>query len=133
MLTSWPAMLASKMEEWKLDRAEMVDLFGTTRDEWMAADLDGWLAPNRMYDGIAPAMSHAMAADDAEVYIVTTKQARPPPPPPAPGLHVATGCLSCIQPHICACDLRLPCHLPVSMPCRMHAHVLRRDTRVSGS
>ena len=81
MLTSWPAMLASKMEEWKLDRAEMVDLFGTTRDEWMAADLDGWLAPNRMYDGIAPAMSHAMAADDAEVYIVTTKQARPPPPP----------------------------------------------------
>lgn len=112
-------MLASKMEEWKLDRAEMVDLFGTTRDEWMAADLDGWLAPNRMYDGIAPAMSHAMAADDAEVYIVTTKQARPPPPPPPQDCMWLQGAchassptsarVTCVYPATCLCRCRAEC------------------------
>lgn len=76
MLAGWPDMLAAKMDEWALDRAEMVELFGVTRDKWMAADLDGWLAPNRIYDGVAPAMAHAIAAPDAEVFIVTTKQVR---------------------------------------------------------
>eukprot|EP00892_Ulva_mutabilis_P000803 jgi/Ulvmu1/10723/UM068_0008.1 len=76
MLERWPEMLAAKMDAWQLNRGEMVELFGRTRDDWMAADLDGWLAPNRMYDGVAPAMVHAMAAADAEVFIVTTKQER---------------------------------------------------------
>ena len=49
-------------------------LFGSTRDEWMAADLDGWLAPNRIYPGVAECMKSLM--NDHEVYIVTTKQAR---------------------------------------------------------
>ena len=53
--------------------AQLVDLFGSTRDEWMAADLDGWLAPNRIYPGVAEAMQALM--QQHEVYIVTTKQA----------------------------------------------------------
>lgn len=40
----------------------------------MAADLDGWLAPNRIYPGVADCMKSLM--HDHEVYIVTTKQAR---------------------------------------------------------
>lgn len=40
----------------------------------MAADLDGWLAPNRIYPGVAEAMQALM--QQHEVYIVTTKQAR---------------------------------------------------------
>ena len=40
----------------------------------MAADMEGWLAPNRIYPGVADAMRALMAAH--EVYIVTTKQAR---------------------------------------------------------
>lgn len=76
MLAHWPDMLAEKMQAWQLNRAEMVELFGTTRDAWMEEDLDGWLAPNRIYDGVAAAMAAAIAADDAEVYIVTTKQVR---------------------------------------------------------
>ncbi len=51
---------------------QLVDLFGSTRDEWMAADLEGWLAPNRIYPGVAEAMQALMQAH--EVYIVTTKQ-----------------------------------------------------------
>jgi hypothetical protein len=53
---------------------QLVELFGRTRDEWMAADLDGWLAPNRIYPGVADCMRALMY--EHEVYIVTTKQAR---------------------------------------------------------
>lgn len=51
----------------------MVDLFGNVRDEWIEADLSGWLAPNRIYPGVADAVRAAMTTH--EVYIVTTKQA----------------------------------------------------------
>lgn len=78
MLDHWEQMLPEKMQEWSLDREEMVELFGSTRDDWMATDLDGWLAPNRIYDGVAEAMKDAMASPDAEVFIVTTKQVRVP-------------------------------------------------------
>lgn len=54
--------------------AQLVDLFGSTRDNWIATDLEGWLAPNRIYPGVADCMNALMA--DHEVYIVTTKQAR---------------------------------------------------------
>jgi hypothetical protein len=53
---------------------QLVQLFGSTRDAWMAADLDGWLAPNRIYPGVADCMKSLI--HDHEVYIVTTKQAR---------------------------------------------------------
>lgn len=53
----------------------MVELFGRVRDDWIAADLAGWLAPNRIYDGVADPVRTALAAH--HVYIVTTKQVRP--------------------------------------------------------
>ncbi|PSC71072.1 hypothetical protein C2E20_5531 [Micractinium conductrix] len=74
MLVSWHDMLPKLMQKWELDRVELVHLFGSTRDEWMAADLDGWLAPNRIYPGVAEAIKALMHRH--EVYIVTTKQAR---------------------------------------------------------
>lgn len=51
---------------------QLVELFGSTRDEWMAADMEGWLAPNRIYPGVAKAVRALMERD--ETYIVTTKQ-----------------------------------------------------------
>ena len=74
MLASWHALLPMFMARWALDCRELVDLFGSTRDQWLADDLDGWLAPNRIYPGVADAMQALM--DRHEVYIVTTKQAR---------------------------------------------------------
>ncbi len=50
----------------------MVALFGQVRDEWIEKDLAGWLAPNRIYDGVADPIRAAMSKH--EVYIVTTKQ-----------------------------------------------------------
>jgi hypothetical protein len=51
---------------------QLVHLFGGARDEWMAADMEGWLAPNRIYPGVADAVRALM--QQHEVYIVTTKQ-----------------------------------------------------------
>ena len=42
----------------------------------MQADLAGWLAPNRLYPGIADALRVALADAGSDVSIVTTKQAR---------------------------------------------------------
>lgn len=51
---------------------QLVQLFCGVRDAWIAQDLAGWLAPNRIYPGVASAVQQALAHD--EVYIVTTKQ-----------------------------------------------------------
>lgn len=72
MLENWGKVLPELMQKWSLDRAELVQLFGTTRDEWIESDLPGWLAPNRIYDGVADAVKSALSSDHA--YIVTTKQ-----------------------------------------------------------
>jgi len=50
----------------------MVDLFGYTRDNWMKEDLEGWLAPNKIFPGLSESMPKLL--DKSEVYIVTTKQ-----------------------------------------------------------
>lgn len=53
---------------------QLVNLFGNVRDDWIASDLKGWLAPNRIYPGVADAVKATLKGDDTEVYIVTTKQ-----------------------------------------------------------
>lgn len=55
-------------------RAQLVELFGRVRDEWIASDLPTWLGANAIYDGVAGPVRGAMAQE--EVYIVTTKQVR---------------------------------------------------------
>ena len=49
-------------------------LFSKVRDEWIAEDLDGWLAPNRIYEGVAAPVKQSMGSN--EVYVVTTKGVR---------------------------------------------------------
>jgi hypothetical protein len=53
---------------------QLVNLFGNVRDDWIASDLKGWLAPNKIYPGVADAIKATLKSDDTEVYIVTTKQ-----------------------------------------------------------
>jgi hypothetical protein len=53
---------------------QLVKLFGDVRDHWIETDLQGWLAPNRIYPGVVDPIRHALERD--EVYIVTTKQVR---------------------------------------------------------
>ncbi|KAK9815572.1 hypothetical protein WJX72_006066 [[Myrmecia] bisecta] len=74
ILSRWHTILEEHMAKWGLERQQMVALFGSTRDDWIAKDLAGWLAPNRIYPGVAEALQRALQQE--EVYIVTTKQAR---------------------------------------------------------
>lgn len=74
MLEHWSTMLPEYMDRWQLNRADLVELFGKTRDDWIATDLDGWLAPNRIYPGVPEVIDQLLVEHD--VYIVTTKQAR---------------------------------------------------------
>lgn len=65
-------LLLTHMSGSQSTELQLVELFGSTRDNWIAADLQGWLAPNRIYPGVAGAVRKLM--DEHEVYIVTTKQ-----------------------------------------------------------
>jgi len=76
ILENWNTMLPVLMEEWGLERAELLELFGSIRDKWMSEDLPGWLGANRFYPGIPEATMSAFANPKGKVYIVTTKQAR---------------------------------------------------------
>ena len=58
-----------------LERAPLVTLFGETRDRWLRADLDSWLALHRFYPGAGETAAR-MAAAGTDVFIITTKQTR---------------------------------------------------------
>lgn len=55
-------------------REVLVQAFGTTRDEWIAGDLEDWLSRHRFYPGVIDRLTRAMASSPA--YILTTKQQR---------------------------------------------------------
>eukprot|EP00238_Polyblepharides_amylifera_P002717 CAMPEP_0196580380 /NCGR_PEP_ID=MMETSP1081-20130531/28593_1 /TAXON_ID=36882 /ORGANISM="Pyramimonas amylifera, Strain CCMP720" /LENGTH=263 /DNA_ID=CAMNT_0041900231 /DNA_START=251 /DNA_END=1042 /DNA_ORIENTATION=+ len=76
LLAGWSTFHPQLMEEWGLDRADMVNKFGEVRDRWIADDFEGWLAPNEFYPGVLDSTRVAMESSSCEVYIVTTKQAR---------------------------------------------------------
>ena len=66
-----------------MSREELVQLFGTTRDDMIKDDQEAWVGANRLYDGVADALRAALktpiAADgstETDIWIVTTKQAR---------------------------------------------------------
>ncbi|CAL5223568.1 g6103 [Coccomyxa viridis] len=74
ILQHWHTILPESMQRWQLDRQELVELFGSTRDAWMADNLDGWLAANEIYEGVPAIVQHLRSQES--FYIVTTKQAR---------------------------------------------------------
>jgi hypothetical protein len=56
VLENWGKVMPQLMEQWGLDRGEMVAGYGRVRDEWMERDLQGWLAPNEIYPGVGEAV-----------------------------------------------------------------------------
>jgi len=72
IMADWPTLSRILMGRWALDKQELIEFFGTVRDQWMAEDLAGWLAPNTMYPGLVDALN----TSDVDMYIITTKQQR---------------------------------------------------------
>jgi phosphoglycolate phosphatase-like HAD superfamily hydrolase len=52
---------------------ELKEIFGTTRDEWIADDFSSWIEMNPLFDGIADKLKQI---DTDNSFIVTTKQER---------------------------------------------------------
>lgn len=53
---------------------DLKQLFGETRDRWIAADLDDWIDMNPLFDGVADKLR--LLGQRAEWYVITTKQER---------------------------------------------------------
>ncbi len=68
----FPGLVAAAMEKHGLQRDELIELFGRTRDQWMANDLQGWLAVHEFYPGVIEALN----ASSLPQFIITTKQKR---------------------------------------------------------
>ncbi len=56
-------------------RAELIRIFGETRDRWIAADLSDWLARHAFFPGVVFALQRRLGAG-RETLILTTKQER---------------------------------------------------------
>lgn len=57
----------------QLNVDELKEIFGSTRDEWIADDFDSWIAMNPLFDGIADKLKQI---DTNNSFIITTKQER---------------------------------------------------------
>jgi len=75
VLRSWDKVRNKWVDNWGIDYKEMIEEFGTVRDEWIEKDVSSWLRRNRAYD-MVPDCIEAMMAAGAEVFIITTKQRR---------------------------------------------------------
>lgn len=65
-------LFSSLMHDESVAKDGLVQIFGQTRDTWMADDLDGWLDAHDFYDGIVDAVNQY----NVPVYIITTKEKR---------------------------------------------------------
>lgn len=57
----------------QLNVDDLKEIFGTTRDEWIAEDFDSWIEMNPLFDGIADKLKQI---DTDNSFIITTKQER---------------------------------------------------------
>jgi len=61
------------MQQAAIDAEQLKKLFGDIRDQWIAADLNDWVAKNPLFEGLASKLRKLPSND---WYIITTKQER---------------------------------------------------------
>lgn len=75
ILENWPAIAQQQITEDNLKASEIADRVDRVRDEWIAADLEGWLAQHRFYPGIIPLLQRSLQSS-IHLVIITTKEGR---------------------------------------------------------
>jgi phosphoglycolate phosphatase-like HAD superfamily hydrolase len=70
--TKWRAQI---LEAHHLSQAELSERFDATRDAWIQTDLDGWLAIQQFYPGIAERL-RALLGSQTQLLVITTKEWR---------------------------------------------------------
>jgi phosphoglycolate phosphatase-like HAD superfamily hydrolase len=63
------------LEAHRLSQADLAVRFDAARDDWIRTDLQGWIASNRFYPGIADRL-RAILRGNVHVFILTTKEGR---------------------------------------------------------
>jgi phosphoglycolate phosphatase-like HAD superfamily hydrolase len=75
ILQNWLSVANQIVESERLDKKEISKTLDTVRDEWIASDLDNWLALHRFYPGVLQRIGQILASS-TKLYIVTTKEGR---------------------------------------------------------
>jgi phosphoglycolate phosphatase-like HAD superfamily hydrolase len=75
ILQNWLIVANQIVESERLDKKEISKQLDTVRDEWIASDLESWLALHRFYPGVIPRIRQILTSS-TKVYIVTTKEGR---------------------------------------------------------
>ncbi|MBR4672891.1 MAG: ribonuclease III [Victivallales bacterium] len=64
------------MTEHSLTQQQLIELFGATRDNWIAEDQQNWLDWHTLYPGVAEALKANLSKGGTHFIIATTKQER---------------------------------------------------------
>ena len=76
ILQDWSTVVEQIVNSEKLDGADLAKKVDSVRDEWIATDLEGWLALHRFYPGVVEKVGSLLDDSTTELYIVTTKEGR---------------------------------------------------------
>ncbi len=77
IVADWSVVAQDIIKSDKLEPAAIGKEVDSTRDEWIATDLEGWLALHRFYPGIIERLDRLLRSDNStELFIVTTKEGR---------------------------------------------------------
>lgn len=75
ILENWQAIAQRRITEDNLKASEIADCVDRVRDEWIASDLESWLAQHRFYPGIVPLLQRVLKSS-IHLVIITTKEGR---------------------------------------------------------
>lgn len=73
LLENYDSELAKLIQQEDLATSQLKELFGSTRDHWIANHAEEWLEMNPLFDGIADKLQQI---DSKNCFIITTKQER---------------------------------------------------------
>lgn len=73
LLNDFPHRIESLIRRDQLDTDKLKQRFGSTRDQWIADNLDNWLAMNPLFRGVQEKLA---SIDNQHCFIITTKQER---------------------------------------------------------
>nr|WP_242019627.1 HAD family hydrolase [Trichocoleus sp. FACHB-40] len=75
MLQDWSTVARTILAEDNLDAADIAMKLDNIRDEWIASNLESWLALHRFYPGVVEKLN-SLQGTPVQIYIVTTKEGR---------------------------------------------------------
>lgn len=75
ILAHWSSLTQPLLEAEHLDKSTLANTVDGVRDEWIARDLDHWLAQHRFYPGVIERLQQVINSP-VELIIITTKEGR---------------------------------------------------------